>query len=208
MYMESFVQKICVICETPHQCAYLCARKMRESILFSILCGSFTHLANTLSWTFLINLVFCTLSVTGWVVMSNSRKFCFSVVSTPFSTWLKEIEKFLRWERFFAYQILCKPLPHILELVPQLQWVPSLTRQIFNPSLREYNLTFWSTGSLGDHYLDCFWLVCLLDMLERLIKENISTGIGVLQHDLAAKQVFPSHASPVNQQSEYFTNNV
>ena len=65
----------------------LCARKIRESILFSILCGSLTHLASTLSCTFLISFVFCTLSVTGWVVMSNSKKFCFSVVSTPFSTW-------------------------------------------------------------------------------------------------------------------------
>ena len=45
--------------------------------------------------------------------------------------------------------------------------------------------------------LDCLLLVRLLDMLERLVKENIPTGVRVFQHDLPTKKVFPSHASPV-----------
>merc|ERR1719189_224746 len=35
-----------------------------------------------------------------------------------------------------------------------------------------------------------------LDMLERLVKENIPTGVRVFQHDLPTKKVFPSHAGP------------
>ncbi len=35
--------------------------------------------------TFLMSLFFTEPSVTGCVVMSKSKKFCFSVVSTPFS---------------------------------------------------------------------------------------------------------------------------
>lgn len=38
------------------------------------------------SYTFLTNLVLAWLSVNGWVVISNNKKFCFSVVHTPFST--------------------------------------------------------------------------------------------------------------------------
>ena len=61
-------------------------------------------------------------------------------------------------------------------------------------SAKEYSSTL---DQEEDEYLDCFILICLLDVLERLIKENISTGVGVLQHDLTTKQVFPTHASPV-----------
>ena len=36
-------------------------------------------------------------------------------------------------------------------------------------------------------YLNCFRLVGLLDVLERFIEENISTGVRVFQYDLATE---------------------
>lgn len=62
------------------------AKKMSASRRLSIRWGSFTHLSSTASWTFLIRRCLMLLLVRGCVVISNSRKFCFSVVRTPFST--------------------------------------------------------------------------------------------------------------------------
>ena len=46
-------------------------------------------------------------------------------------------------------------------------------------------------------HLDSLLLVSLLDVLERLIEEHISTRVWVLQHDLAAQKIFSSHPSSV-----------
>ena len=64
----------------------------------------FNTLDSTASWTFLINLFLTVESVRGCVVMSNNKKFCFSVVNTPFSVkflasrsrtfWKNKIESF------------------------------------------------------------------------------------------------------------------
>lgn len=62
------------------------ARNIRARIRLSIRWGSFTHLSSTASCTFLIRRCLILLLVRGCVVMSNNRKFCFSVVRTPFST--------------------------------------------------------------------------------------------------------------------------
>ena len=56
------------------------------SVRLSIRWGSFTHRSRTLSWSFFTSRCFSVVLVTGWVVMSNRRKFCFSVVRIPFST--------------------------------------------------------------------------------------------------------------------------
>ena len=85
------------------------------------------------------------------------------------------------------YQVLGKSLPHVLELVPQLKWVPSLTRKIFNPCLQGQRSTFDPRGKEDMKYLNCFRLVGLLDVLERFIEENISTGVRVFQYDLATE---------------------
>lgn len=63
-----------------------CAKKMSASNRLSIRWGSLTHLSSTASWTFLMSRCLMILLVRGCVVISNSRKFCFSVVRTPFST--------------------------------------------------------------------------------------------------------------------------
>lgn len=62
------------------------ARKIRARRRLSIRWGSFTHLSSTASCTFLIRRCLILLLVSGCVVMSKRRKFCFSVVRTPFST--------------------------------------------------------------------------------------------------------------------------
>lgn len=62
------------------------AKKMRARSRLSIRWGSFTHLSSTASCTFLMRRCLMLLLVRGCVVMSNSKKFCFSVVRTPFST--------------------------------------------------------------------------------------------------------------------------
>lgn len=53
--------------------------------------------------TFFTNRHLTTLSLSGCVVMSNSKKFCFSVVSTPFSTRFlaKRSRTFFSWYRNF-----------------------------------------------------------------------------------------------------------
>ena len=56
------------------------------SVRLSIRWGSFTHRSRTLSWSFVTSRCFSVVLVTGWVVKSNRRKFCFSVVRIPFST--------------------------------------------------------------------------------------------------------------------------
>lgn len=52
----------------------------------SSLLTSLHHLSNTESWTRFISFCFKVESLSGWVVMSNKKKFFFSVLHTPFST--------------------------------------------------------------------------------------------------------------------------
>ncbi|KAG9480841.1 hypothetical protein GDO78_010224 [Eleutherodactylus coqui] len=75
------------------------ASTSRDSVRLSMRCGSLTHLSKTDSWSFFTSRCFSVVLVTGWVVMSKSRKFCFSVVRIPFSTKLLAMRSrtFLSW---------------------------------------------------------------------------------------------------------------
>ncbi len=149
---------------------------MSDSMRLSIRWASLTHLDKTASWTwvcrndavhyhteggisscqldtFLTSRVFMILSVSGWVVMSNRRKFCFSVVRTPFST------KFLarRSRTFFSWYLNFRGFhvsPKNMGKKSQITRgsnntdvdITQFTTQVFNP------------------ILDCLWGICFLDM--------------------------------------------
>lgn len=77
--------------------------RISDNVRLSMRCGSLTHLANKASWTFRTSTFLICEFISGCVVMSKKKKFCFSVVKTPFSTrfFARRSLTFFSWKRNF-----------------------------------------------------------------------------------------------------------
>ena len=90
----------------------------------------------------------------------------------------------------FLHQILCQSLTNVSQLVLQLCWDPGLPWQgkskiksaAFSESKGNMLMDFPLTTKVFNPSLDSFWGIGVLDVLEGLVEENISSGGGALHN--------------------------
>ena len=88
-------------------------------------------------------------------------------------------------------EVLSQTLPHILQLIAQLQRVPRLTTQILNPCLKK-NAQIRSRFRRGKivfsysrlTHLNAFRVFRLFHVFQRLVEKHIATGVRVLDRQL------------------------
>lgn len=108
-----------------------------------------SHFSRLNDLTFFTSFCLMTLSVSGCVVISNNKKFCFSVVSTPFSTrFLANLSRTLRnWNfSFSGFQV--SPATRTFSILKHV----TITLEIWE---NNWKLALYHSNHGNPHYSRC-----------------------------------------------------